>query len=249
MSKIYTLDGRFTDNILVLGQTGCGKTTFLQNLARNKMFNRLKSVNWISEITLTKNREEQISLCFKNTKVNFSYQNYLNEFDALIENFQRETDDIDNNNDNNVDEILGEKKIDKLIVMDDVLGLANKSNQITLAIFLWFRESLVTIALIFVIFYTCQRQIGNWYFLRLKFSTYPQDLFIFLVFLKFCLQILTMKLLITYRQEIFGSTDFISKFRIQEKEFVCLSTVEILICQALQRIEGMLKMLLNNLLF
>ena len=26
--------GRFTDNILVVGQTGCGKTTFVQNLEK-----------------------------------------------------------------------------------------------------------------------------------------------------------------------------------------------------------------------
>ena len=120
--------GRFTDNILVPGPTGCGKTTYLQHLARNKMFSRLKSVDWISKITLTKNREEQISSCFKNTKVNFSYQNDLNEFDTLIENFQRETDDINNNMDNNVDEILGQKNFDKLIVMDNVSRLVNKSN-------------------------------------------------------------------------------------------------------------------------
>ena len=128
MNKIYTLDGRFTDNILVPGPTGCGKTTYLQHLARNKMFNRLKSVDWISKITLTKNREEQISSCFKNTKVNFRYQNDLNEFDTRIENFQRETDDINNNMDNNVDEILGQKFSDKLIVMDKVSRLVNKSN-------------------------------------------------------------------------------------------------------------------------
>ena len=126
MNKIYTLDGRFTDNILVPGPTGCGKTTYLQHLDRNKMFNRLKSVDWISKITLTKNREEQISSCFKNTKVNFSYQNDLNEFDTLIENFQRETDDIKHNMDNNVDEILGQKNFDKLIVMDNVSRLVNK---------------------------------------------------------------------------------------------------------------------------
>ena len=29
-------DQRFTDNILVLGQTGCGKTTFVQNLGEKQ---------------------------------------------------------------------------------------------------------------------------------------------------------------------------------------------------------------------
>ena len=36
-------DGSFTDNILVVGQTGCGKTTFVQNLGQNRMFGELKS--------------------------------------------------------------------------------------------------------------------------------------------------------------------------------------------------------------
>ena len=89
MNKIYTLDGRFTDNILVPGPTGCGKTTYLQHLARNKMFNRLKSVDWISKITLTKNREEQISSCFKNTKVNFRYQNDLNGIENYIHSYRK----------------------------------------------------------------------------------------------------------------------------------------------------------------
>ena len=91
MSKNYTYHWKFTDNILVLGQTGCGKTIFVQNLKRNKKFGKLESVGWISKITLTKNREEQILSCFRDTKVKFSYLNNFNEFDALIENVQRET--------------------------------------------------------------------------------------------------------------------------------------------------------------
>ena len=32
----YTYDGKFRDNILIQGQTSCGKTTFLENLARKR---------------------------------------------------------------------------------------------------------------------------------------------------------------------------------------------------------------------
>ena len=49
MTENCQYDTKFTDNILVVGQTGCGKTTFVQNLAQNKMFSKLKSVNWISK--------------------------------------------------------------------------------------------------------------------------------------------------------------------------------------------------------
>ena len=39
-------DGRFTDNILVVGQTGCGKTTFVQNLEKKQNVWRLR-VCWL----------------------------------------------------------------------------------------------------------------------------------------------------------------------------------------------------------
>ena len=34
----YTYDVKFEGNILVVGQTGCGKTTFIQKLAKNNLF-------------------------------------------------------------------------------------------------------------------------------------------------------------------------------------------------------------------
>ena len=33
----HTYDGKLNANILIVSQTGCGKTTFIQNLAKNKM--------------------------------------------------------------------------------------------------------------------------------------------------------------------------------------------------------------------
>ena len=89
------------------------------------MFGKIKSVDWVSKINLSNNREE-ISSCFQDTKLNISYPKDLNEFNAFIENFKRETDNNDDN-DNDDNEILV-KKINKLIVMDDVSGLADKSN-------------------------------------------------------------------------------------------------------------------------
>ena len=34
----YTYDGKFNGNILIVVRTGCGKTTFIQKLGKNKMF-------------------------------------------------------------------------------------------------------------------------------------------------------------------------------------------------------------------
>lgn len=42
MDVNYSYNGKFNGNVLIFGQTGCGKTTFIQNLAKNKMFRNLK---------------------------------------------------------------------------------------------------------------------------------------------------------------------------------------------------------------
>ena len=45
----YTYDAKFEGNILVVGRTECGKTTFIQNMGKNQMFQELKEVTWISK--------------------------------------------------------------------------------------------------------------------------------------------------------------------------------------------------------
>ena len=45
MTENYQYDTKFIDDILVVGQTGCEKITFVQNLVKNNMFGKLKSVN------------------------------------------------------------------------------------------------------------------------------------------------------------------------------------------------------------
>ena len=47
----YTYDGTFDGNIFIAGRTGCGKTTFIQKLAQNKMFGEnIVNVFWVSKI-------------------------------------------------------------------------------------------------------------------------------------------------------------------------------------------------------
>ena len=55
-----TYDGRFSGNIIVVGQFRCGKTSFVQNLDKNRIFGHIETVGWISKIELSKDREEQI---------------------------------------------------------------------------------------------------------------------------------------------------------------------------------------------
>ena len=68
----------------------------------------LRSVDWVSKITLTKSIEDEIRTCFDYTTIEFNYPDDLEDFDVLLETFRR--DSIDG-----VDE-------------HHVLGLADKSN-------------------------------------------------------------------------------------------------------------------------
>ena len=46
----YSFDAKFEGNILVVGKTGCGKTTFVKNLGKNEMFGKINKVTWLSKI-------------------------------------------------------------------------------------------------------------------------------------------------------------------------------------------------------
>ena len=122
----YSYDGKFEENILIVGQTGCGKTTFIQKIAKNNLFGELKEIFWILEIPLSMEREKDISACFcKNSR--FKYSQTVDDFNMKLSFFHRKRDD-------NVDIAMGENNIfNKLIAMDDVSGLADKSNFLTVS--------------------------------------------------------------------------------------------------------------------
>ena len=119
----YTYDGKFEGNVLIVGRTGCGKTTFIQKLAQNKMFgNDIVNVFWVSKIYLSRETEDAIRDCFVDQNVQFAYPNNIEDFNYLIHNFMSEKSPLSEND-------LGElTRIDKLIIMDDVSGLADKSD-------------------------------------------------------------------------------------------------------------------------
>ena len=128
MIENFRHDGTFSYNILVLGETEYGKTSSVQSLDKNKIFGSdLLSVDWVSKINFPNNREDKIKQCFPYTKVEFHYPHDDEDLNLIIETFQKETyDEHEKTNDNCY--IFGEnKKFDKLIVMDYVSGLADKS--------------------------------------------------------------------------------------------------------------------------
>ena len=125
MESKYSFDGKFEGNILVVGRTGCGKTTFIQNLRKNRMFgNDIAEAFWVSKIFLNKEREDAIRDSFQE-KVHFSYPQDAHDFNYLIENVMEvKADCIDND--------MGELSVvNRLIILDDVCGLADKSEELS----------------------------------------------------------------------------------------------------------------------
>ena len=133
MSSKYIYDGRFKGNILVLGRTECGKTSFVQRLALYDFFGKLKNAKWVSGIQLNESREAEIESNFS-CDISFFYPNDVNDLVDLIDEFKLEVESeetIGDENDNNVtSSVFGEtKNRDRLIVLDDVSGLADNSNK------------------------------------------------------------------------------------------------------------------------
>ena len=121
MEKEYSYDGCFNGNILVVGRTGCDKTTFTQRLGANNLFGDIIDVFWISKIILSSQGEDQIRQSFLNQKVHFSYPEDLDEFNFLLGNFTEKRPI-------NLESEEGENTLlNKLIIMDNVSGLADKS--------------------------------------------------------------------------------------------------------------------------
>ena len=130
MNTKYIYDGKFKGNILVLGRTECGKTSFVQKLALYDFFGKLKNAKWVSGIQLNESREAEIESNFS-CDISFFYPNDVNELADLIHEFKLEVEtENENGKTENVTSIFGEKiDRDRLIVFDDVSGLADHSNK------------------------------------------------------------------------------------------------------------------------
>ena len=127
MNEIY--NGQFNGNILLVGRTGCGKTTFLENLAINNFFGKIIKTEWVSGIEIDAAGEAEIQSCFDNkTVVHVATEKH--ELDSLIDNFKLKAQENNTNNSVNLGNSFGEiKKMDRLIVLDDVSGVADLSKK------------------------------------------------------------------------------------------------------------------------
>ena len=109
----FMYDGTFNGNMLVVGQTRCGKTSFVQKLGKNKMFGGIDSVDWISKIELSEAREHQIRGSFRYASVEFHYPNDLTKFETILELLKDNKSDVNINiNDAEADDLgIGEKDV------------------------------------------------------------------------------------------------------------------------------------------
>ena len=69
----YIYSGKFSGNILIVGRTECGKTTFMQKLALNNFFGKVKKTEWVLGIELSKTRGAEIETNFS-CKVDFHFR-------------------------------------------------------------------------------------------------------------------------------------------------------------------------------
>ena len=83
MTTKYIYDGKFRGNILVLGRTECGKTSFVQKLALYDFFGKLENAKWVSGIQLNDSREAEIESNFS-CEISFFYPNDIGRFDRRV---------------------------------------------------------------------------------------------------------------------------------------------------------------------
>ena len=134
------------------------------------MFGKLKEIFWLSKISLSVEREKNISPCFQK-QAHFKYPQTVDDFNMEQTFFQKKKKKkkyIYIYVDNDIDTAMGENNIyNKLIAMDDVSGLADKSNDFAnfLAVS---RKLTLHVSMIFTQ-YTRQDLIGKLFFHRQRF--------------------------------------------------------------------------------
>ena len=80
-------DGTFTDKILVVGQTGCGKTTLIENLGKKECLENLKMLTGSPKSLCQRIEEKTLdpSLLIRQ----LSFPDDLSDFNYLIEFFSK----------------------------------------------------------------------------------------------------------------------------------------------------------------
>ena len=104
----YVYNGKFRGNILIVGRAECGKTTFMQKLALNNFFGKLKKTEWVSGIELSKTREAEIETNFS-CKIDFHYPSDEDKLSDQLDQFKLESKSNEMDNLKNVKNIFWRK--------------------------------------------------------------------------------------------------------------------------------------------
>ena len=155
----------------MLVKQGTRKVSLYKNWKKN-LFGKLKEIFWLSKISLSVEREKNISACFQK-QAHFKHPQTVDYFNMEQTFFQKKKKDTKKKYiyiylDNDIDIAMGENNIyNKLIAMDDVSGLADKSNDFAnfLAVS---RKLTLHVSMIFTQ-YTRQDLIGKLFFHRQRF--------------------------------------------------------------------------------
>ena len=132
MSSIY--DGQFRGSVLVVGKTGCSKTTVLQKLRIDNFFGKIVKTGWVSGIEIDEKIKAKIQSCLDN-EVEINISKKPDKLDLLLENFKLRTRDLIDDDVNLNNSVFGENKKnlivmdDRPIVMDDVSRVAHISKK------------------------------------------------------------------------------------------------------------------------
>ena len=125
MQRNNIFHGQFWGKIFIIGKTRCEKTYLMQKPAVNNFFGDILKAEWVSSIEITPTREADIQSNFS-CGVEFHYPQTLEHFDDLIEDSKLKS--IDYANIKKRKWIWWRKKNQRLIVMHDISGLADRSN-------------------------------------------------------------------------------------------------------------------------
>ena len=102
--------------------------TFLEKLGVNNFFGDIIKPEWISGIDIDKQREADIQSYFSN-EIEVHIAKEQDELDSLIETFKLRSHE-ESDGSQNVNNFFAEnRKLDRLIIMDDVSGVADVSKK------------------------------------------------------------------------------------------------------------------------
>ena len=107
MTSIH--DSQFRGNVLVVGKTGCGKTTFLQKLGLYIFFEKIVKTKWVSRIEIDEKCKAEIQSCFDN-EVEIHIAKELVKLASLLETFKLRTRDLIDDDVNVNNSVFGKKK-------------------------------------------------------------------------------------------------------------------------------------------